>query len=332
MDAVHAAGGSSWTIKSLVADLPNGVVYLYYFYQFDQPVVLNVAEEIAHPRAHGALSKLFPQDVQQEAAHRYQQLQDKSNRWQRLGMAWVALVLASLILLMAISARQAQELGFWVAVVAILGPLGLLARLAVGRHRPPSAWLAALLEAAGDVTPAAVAFLALVVASILVPTLLASQRLQVVLLLGLPLALGWLAFQGPLLAVVTKKGYVGTLGLRLPHALVSANLGTAGIVAVALPLVNLSIRACSIMTLSVWMVGAWWGLAVLGAVVGGSLLFLHELWAVRRGFRAWGVLASKAGEVLSPSWRKLWWWIPLSYAALFGGLVASQLLQRMPLA
>jgi len=29
---------TSWTIESMVADLPNGVVYLYYYHQFDRSV------------------------------------------------------------------------------------------------------------------------------------------------------------------------------------------------------------------------------------------------------------------------------------------------------
>jgi len=126
MDAVHAAGGSSWTIETLVADLPNGLVYLYYFYQFDKPIVLNVAEEIARPRAPGPLSKLFPPEVQQEAARRYQHMGQMDSRWQQLGKAWVALALASLVLLLLLSIRQARGLAFWLPVVAMLGPLGLL--------------------------------------------------------------------------------------------------------------------------------------------------------------------------------------------------------------
>jgi hypothetical protein len=74
LEAVHVEGGASWTIESLVADLPKGTVYLYYFYQFDQPVVLNVAEEIANPRNPGPLSKLFSDEVQQKAARRYQRI------------------------------------------------------------------------------------------------------------------------------------------------------------------------------------------------------------------------------------------------------------------
>ena len=61
LDAIHVEGASSWTIESMVADLPNGIVYLYYFHQFDKPVVLNVAEELANPRAGGSLRGYSPE-------------------------------------------------------------------------------------------------------------------------------------------------------------------------------------------------------------------------------------------------------------------------------
>jgi len=74
LDAVHVEEDTSWTIESMVADLPHGIVYLYYFHQYDRPVVLNVMEEIANVRAEGPLSELFPEDVQQEATRRYQRV------------------------------------------------------------------------------------------------------------------------------------------------------------------------------------------------------------------------------------------------------------------
>jgi hypothetical protein len=81
LDAVHVEEDTGWTIESMVADLPHGIVYLYYFYQYDRPVVLNVMEEIAsaraegpNARAEGLLSELFPEDVQQEATRRYQRV------------------------------------------------------------------------------------------------------------------------------------------------------------------------------------------------------------------------------------------------------------------
>jgi len=74
LDAVHVEEDTGWTIASMVADLPHGIVYLYYFYQYDKPVVLNVMEEITSARADGTLSELFPEDVQQEATRRYQRI------------------------------------------------------------------------------------------------------------------------------------------------------------------------------------------------------------------------------------------------------------------
>jgi hypothetical protein len=335
LDAVHQEGGSSWTLESLVADLPNGVIYLYYFYQFDDPVVLDVAKELASPRAPGPLSYLFPNDVRQEAARRHKRLQAGASRCRWIGMAWVAGVLVSLVLLIALSLvrrrgmRGQRDLVFWVPVVLVLGPMGFLIWLAVGRNQQPGTWRAALLEAAGDVMPAVVAFAAFLALVLLVPAVSGSQAVQLALILGLPLAVSWLVFQGPLLALASRQGYLRTLGQRLPQALVAANLGMAGINAVAAPLVNKSLRTCSIFPSPGRAFGALWAILVLGALLGGLLLFIYEMWAVRRGFQAWSVLASGKGEARSPSWRRLWWWILLSYAALFGGLVTSVILQQL---
>jgi hypothetical protein len=329
LDAVHQDGGASWTLESLVADLRNGVVYLYYFFQFDNPVVLNVAEEIASPRAPGPLSALFPEEVQQEATRRYQRIQTKATRCQQVGMGWVGLLLASLIPLIALSARQRRGLLFWVPAVAALGPLGLLAWLSVGRRRRPDAWRSALLEATGDAVPTVVTFVLALVTVVLVPGVQASQALQLAVILGLPLLAGWLVFQAPLLALVTEGGYVRKLRQRLPRALVAGGLGLAGILAVALPLASGSTRVCTVMPLPAWTVATWWVIAVLGALVSGLLLFLYEYWAVRRGYRAWSVLVWREGDVKSPSWRTLWWWTLLSCVALFAGLVVNGILQQV---
>lgn len=329
LEAVHVEGGASWTIESLVADLPKGVVYLYYFYQFDRPVVLNVAEEIANPRNPGSLSKLFSDEVQQEAARRYQRIRAQAGRCQWLGIAWFGIVLASLIPLLISSRNENQLQLFWTLVVIILGPLGLLVWLVARRKRWASTWPAVLVEMAGDVMPTVIAFMTMLVVVITIPAAGATVPVQISLMFGLPLLVGWLVFQGPLLASATQEGYSRTLGQRLPQAWVVANLGMAGINAVAAPLANLSTRICSIFPLPLWTVTAWWAIVVLGALVGGLLLLIFEGWAVRRGFRAWSVLASEEGEVVSPPWRKLWWWILLSYVALLGGIVVSAFMQQL---
>ena len=105
----------------------------------------------------------------------------------------------------------------------------------------------------------------------------------------------------------------------------AANLGMAGISAVAAPLAT----TCPLVPLSSWTVVTWWATAALSAPAGALLLFAFESWAVRRGFRAWSILASGEGDVVTPAWRRLWWWLPLSYVVLIAGVVASVLIQRL---
>jgi hypothetical protein len=324
LDAVHMEGATSWTIVSLVADLPNGTVHAHYFHQFDKPVVLNVAEEIARARAAGPLSRLFPEDVRQEAARRYQRYQARKSRCEVAGKAWLGLVLGALATLLTFSLKRRQGWLLWLPVVVVLGPLGLLAWAAAGRERKPGPWRAALVEAVGDVVPTAVAFVTMLVAFVLGLAAL-GWRAQVLVLLSVPLLVGWLLFQGPLLALGAKRSLPRILCQRLPQVWVAANLGMAGISAVAAPLAT----TCPLVPLSSWTVVTWWATAALSAPAGALLLFAYELWAVRRGFRAWSILASGEGDVVTPAWRRLWWWLPLSYVVLIAGVVASVLIQRL---
>ena len=344
LDAVHVEGVNSWTIESLVADLPNRVIYLYFFHQFDKPVVLNVADELAHPRAPGPLSALFPEDVQQEAARRYTAIQAPANRCRRAGMAWIVGALASLVaLLVLFPPGDRRALPFWVPVVIVLGPLGFLAWLIVGRSKAPPpqpspvvctgegeeggrGWRAVLLEAAGDVAPAVVALVIYLALAVKFPAVAGEGALPLVLIAGLPLALSWLVFQGPLLALASKRGYLRTLWERLPHALVAGNLGMAGLLVLAFPVAVLSTSICSYFPTPGWSLGTLWAIVALGALPGGLLLALYHLWAVKRGLVAWRAVGwneRAPGWVLprSAGWRKLWWWVLLSYGMLLCGVV-----------
>jgi hypothetical protein len=158
-----------------------------------------------------------------------------------------------------------------------------------------------------------------------------AQLGQMLAMLLLPFAVGWLLVQGPLLALETGENYLRVLWRRLPHALIVANLGMAGTVALALPLVNLSLRSCSILPLppSLWVSIAWWALVAFSALAGGFLLFGYEFWAVRHGYRAWSAVTSTDGDAVHPPWRKVWWWVLLSYVALVGGIAASTVLQLL---
>jgi hypothetical protein len=78
-----------------------------------------------------------------------------------------------------------------------------------------------------------------------------------------------------------------------------------------------------------WIGVAWWAFAVLAALVAMLLLLLYEGWSVKRGYRAWYILAWEQGEVTSAPWRKLWWWVLSSYVALIGGVVTYAFLQQL---
>ena len=121
MDAVHQEG-ASWTIETLVADLVNGVMYLYYFYQYDDPVIINVKDELANPREAGPLSKLFPEDVQQEAAKRYRQVTKSIRINNVIGRSWSCPDNYQHDFTVYSSSRT-KGLRFWIPAVIVLGPV-----------------------------------------------------------------------------------------------------------------------------------------------------------------------------------------------------------------
>jgi hypothetical protein len=153
----------------------------------------------------------------------------------------------------------------------------------------------------------------------------ASDLVVLFLFFSSPLVIGLLVFQGPLLAFATQKGYWRTVLLRLPHTWVTADLGIAVIFPIALPWVNKSIQ----IPLQIWTVIFWWGLIVICGLAAMLLLFPYEIWSIRRGYRAWTSLARRKGEVTSAPWKKLWWWILLSYIAIMGGIVCYIFIQQI---
>ena len=275
------------------------------------------------------LSYMFPDDVRAESARRYEQALSSQELCTPLGKAWAGLVLASLVIIVLFARRSLWGWIFWVDIAIVLGPLGLLVWLIAGRKHSPRPWQAALVEAAGHMPPVVVAYMLMLGMIILFPQAQANQLLPLLFVFIVPVLLGWLFFQGPLLALAARRGYLRTLGQRLPAAWVGANLGIAGVTALATPLVDWLSSTCSVMDPSLWLLVSLWAMVVAGAVLGMLLVLLYEAWAVRRGQRAWSTLTSGEGEVSTPGWRKLWWWILLSLAAPIGGVVVSNLIKSL---
>ncbi|MFH0842753.1 MAG: hypothetical protein V1903_09050 [Bacteroidota bacterium] len=327
MDAIHQEG-ASWTIETLVTDLTNGVMYLYYFYQYDDPVIINVKEELANPREAGPFSKLFPENVQQEAANRYRQVTKPIRVNNVIGRSWAALIIVSLALVFILPDRR-KGLRFWIPAVIVLGPLALIAKFIISHTDKITNGRKALAETTGNLVPVSLAYL---VAQVIVVVKAVSgginQQQQVLWIFGLPLISAWLIFHSPFLAWAGKKNFFRFLFQRLPQVMVTTFLGLAGIFPLAMPLENMSLAMSQIIPLSPWIVMTWWAITATGGITGGFLIFLYENWAVKRGYQAWNVFAGNEGEVTTPGWRKIWWWLILSFFILFAGLIIGVMLLK----
>jgi len=328
MDAVHVAEGSGWTIETMVADMVNGIVYIYYFYQYDSPVVLNVKQELSNPREPGPLSMLFPEEVREEAARRYRDASSNLVFNKVVGIAWPAVVIVSLILLFTVCADFKKGLRFWVSAVIILGPVALIIRYIVNKRCRTELCKDALIETLGNLVPVVISYT--IALSILVLKMLsgsASDQIQLLLMFGLPIIVGWV-FHIVFLAPVSNRSIGRFLIQRLPQVLITTFMGLGGIIPIAMPLVNKSLNMSLLKPLSPLAVTTWWAIVVLGALAGGLLIFLFERWEVKRGFRSWTVLAHSYGELIIPSFKRLWWWILISFNLMVAGLVIGITLSK----
>lgn len=327
MDAVHQEA-SSWTIETLVADLTNGVIYLYYFYQFDYPVIINIKEELANPREAGPLSKLFPENVQQEAAKRYREVTKTIRLNNVIGGSWASLIIFSLVVLF-ILPGSGKGFKFWIPAVIVFGPVALLVKF-LTRGSGLSIWQKALIETTGNLVPVVVAFLVSQVILVLEAVSGGvSQQVQLLYIIVLPLLFAWIMFQGPLLTLTGGKNYFRFLIQRLPQVLAVTLIQLGGIFSIAMPLVNKTLAMSQIIPLSPWIVMTWWAIILTGSVIGGIMVFFYELWAVKRSYQAWNVFIKGEGEVITPGWGKIWWWVMVSVMILIAGMVAGIVLMKM---
>jgi hypothetical protein len=245
------------------------------------------------------------------------------------------LVVTSLAAFLLLSRPGRRAASLWLPVIAVLGPLGLLVRRlatgGAGGEGPDPGERAirrrrALVETAAGVAPAVVGIVLAFLIIVRVPAVGDSSLRQLLVDWGLPLGLGLIFSQVPLLA-----GAGGAhAGRRLPWAFVSANLAVAGLLAVALPLVPLQMKLCPIDALTPL---SWWAIVALGAPVGGLPLYGYWLWAVRRGLGSWSALFPGASErVADPSaatlssGRRLGLWLMVSVAALVTGIALGAML------
>jgi hypothetical protein len=67
LDAVHQEGATYNTICSYICNLKSGILYLYYFHQFEEVVEFNLTEELARKERAILISDLFSQETKNRA-------------------------------------------------------------------------------------------------------------------------------------------------------------------------------------------------------------------------------------------------------------------------
>jgi len=308
-----------------VADLVNGIVYVYFFYQYDRPLVLNVRQELANPREPGPLSMLFPQDVRDEAARRYNRARLNIVVSKVAGIAWPALVILSLILFFADCTEPSKGFRFWLPAVIILGPVALAVRYLVKRKYIKDTIGIALTETLGSIVPVVLSYttgLSILIVNTISGTV--PETTQLLLMIVFPLVVGWIYHLVLLTSLSSSTGLF--IFQRLPQVLITTFLGLGGMIPVAMPLVNKTINMSLLIPLSPLAVTGWWGMVSVSALAGGILVFLFELQEARKGSRSWTVLAREEDQLIIPPFRRIWWWIPISFVILIAGLALGVML------
>jgi hypothetical protein len=75
LESVHFEGFTTNTQYSNIYDLKNGYIYLYYFHQFDEPVKINIAEEIAKKTDPVPIKTLFSEETLKKATDEHRRYQ-----------------------------------------------------------------------------------------------------------------------------------------------------------------------------------------------------------------------------------------------------------------
>jgi hypothetical protein len=71
LDSTHVEGSFNNTLYSNIFDLTNGIIYLYYWHQFNEVVVLKVDKELAKGKITVSLKDLFSKETVHKASKEY---------------------------------------------------------------------------------------------------------------------------------------------------------------------------------------------------------------------------------------------------------------------
>jgi len=249
MEAVHVEKPAGWTVATLVAELTSGVIHVFYMFQYDDPIILSVADELARGAREVSLSTLFPEQTRIAANDAYESMMARQERWEIAGIVWPGLVAASIVFLFATRRRRALTFRS-LFTAAVLGPVGLL---------PAMAGRAAIRDAFVSLAVSMVAVVSIVQLLIMSPLGTKSAGVQLVIVLLTPHVFSLLAVYGPLHALENGVSYFHSVFRLVAGVVSSTNVSLALLLPVVFPSAvffagaqGITVRA----TLALWAVSA----------------------------------------------------------------------------
>jgi len=246
LDAVHQEGPLANTVYSNVFDLKHCIIYLYHWHQFDEVVTLNVAEELAKAPSPTRIRDLFSHETVNQASKEYLAYQKKITPWKNVSWAWLLLAAGSLVVLIWDLAHGTQApWGMWLAwlfVVALFGPLGLIAYVYSYRQpmRSPelqaamATWKCALGETVFAVAGYAIGITLAFFTLYFILSFSESSIWSIVArFYGLPLIVGLFLFHAPLVGFVGGNRYWTAVRRRFLTEVISLNFVLMGMLPVS---------------------------------------------------------------------------------------------------
>lgn len=239
LDATHQEGRETNTLYSNIVDLRHGVIYLYYWYQFDDVIVIDVDELLSQGAAQYRMRDVFPEETVERAMQAHRHYTEMPERWRNVGRIYFVINAVSLVVLFGALMRNPglswRMRLIWVLATLLLGIFGLLAYMLSNRMQRSgfdvqvsgSGWDAAFAGTAhsivgyGVVWVVTLAYLLLFVAEPGPGQILAFTY-------GVPLIVGLLLFRAPLIALRRKASYLEVLRRSFLPEFISLNMACIG--------------------------------------------------------------------------------------------------------
>jgi hypothetical protein len=250
LDSTHQEGRDSNTLYSYIADLRQGVINLYYWYQFDEVIVIDVDEALSQGATQYRMRDIFTEGTVERAEEAHSYYTELPERWRNVAQVFYATTAVSLVALFwalirnpDISRRARLT---WVFAVLLFGIFGLLAYYLTNRvsRSAPEAqegrpgWSAAFAATAYSIVGYGVVWIGTL--SYLLLFVAEPSPGQVLgLTYTLPYAFGLLFFRTPLAALHREEGYWDALRRSFLPEFISLNFACAGFFPVVFLLSNI---------------------------------------------------------------------------------------------